>query len=72
MAKRGCAGRASGFYKRLVESCEEVEDEGEEEYLVVKGNVLDDDVYEVERVMERRKRKVKKIHHAYMVVDAGL
>jgi hypothetical protein len=54
MAKRATAGREQGFFKRIVG------DEGEEENnsLMLDDGLMDNDVFEVERVVERRRRKV--------------
>ena len=59
MAKRNVAGREIGFYRN------ENEVEKEEMFLEVEGD-LEDGVYKVERVVERRVRKVRHIGTANM------
>ena len=56
MSKRAAAGRRVGFFKRLVE-VSKVEARVMERRLEV-GEELEEGVYRVERVVERRKRKV--------------
>ena len=59
MSKRAAAGRRVGFFKRLVDVSEvEAEDDRVVERRLEVGEELEDGVYRVERVVERRKRKV--------------
>ena len=53
--KRGCVVRGVGFYTELEE---DYEDDVEEGGLYVRDGVLEEGVFTVERVVERRKRKV--------------
>ncbi len=54
MAKRAVGGRRTGFYRRLVDDGGTVE----VDCLVVVDEVLEEGVYKVERVVERRRKKV--------------
>ncbi len=56
MAKRAVGGRRTGFYRRLVDDGGTVE--VEVDCLVVVDEVLEEGVYKVERVVERRRKKV--------------
>ena len=59
MSKRAAAGRRVGFFKRLVDVSEvEAEDDRVVERRLEVGEELEEGVYRVERVVERRKRKV--------------
>ena len=58
MAKRAVGGRCSGFYERLVEDGGDVVDGGN---LVVVDGELEEGFFKVERVVERRKKKVRRI-----------
>ena len=58
MEKRAVAGRKEGYFKKIVECLEVVDCVEEEKESLVVGEVLEEDVYEVERVMERRRKNV--------------
>ena len=58
MSKRVAAGRREGFFKRLLEADGVAEDDGVVEGRLEVGEELGEGVYQVERVVERRKRKV--------------
>ncbi len=60
MLKRVAAGRREGFFKSLVEgdAVAVVEDDGVVEGRLEVGEELEEGVFRVERVVERRKRKV--------------
>ena len=59
MARRSCSGRTVGFYKVLVNGEELERGDDNEKCLEVKdGSVLEDGVFLVERVVERRTVKV--------------
>ena len=51
--KRRAVGRSDGFYKEIEQFVEE-----EERVLEVRGEEIEEGVYKVERVVERRKRRV--------------
>ncbi len=52
MAKRNVLGRSAGYYR------EDVDVQEEEDCLVVGDSELEEGVYVVERVVERRRKKV--------------
>ena len=56
MAKRNVLGRSVGFYGECVN---EEEDEEEAGCLVVGDGEMEEGVYSVERVVERRRKKVQ-------------
>ncbi len=58
MSKRVAAGRREGFFKRLLEGDVVAEDDSVVEGRLEVGEELEEGVYRVERVVERRKRKV--------------
>ncbi len=60
MSKRVAAGRREGFFKSLVEgvAVAVAEDDGVVEGRLEVGEELEEGVFRVERVVERRKRKV--------------
>ena len=55
--KRRAVGRSDGFYKEIEQFVEE-----EERVLEVRGEEIEEGVYKVERVVERRKRRVSIIY----------
>ena len=58
MEKQVAAGWKEGFYKKIVECLEVVDCVEEEKESLVVGEVLEEDVYEVGRVMECRRKNV--------------
>ena len=58
MSKRVAAGQRVGFFKKLLEADGVAEDDGAVEGRLEVGEELGEGVYRVERVVERRKRKV--------------
>ncbi len=55
MAKRNVSGRLAGYYR---EDREDVHVQEEEDCLVVGDGEMEEGVYVVERVVERRRKKV--------------